>query len=294
MGVEDTSPDPGRRLLPALAAMPGHLLWRAAARVQRVLAETLPPTADIHAYAALTLLGDGTPRSQQHLAVEVGTSRTTLGKVAARLVEAGLVERVRNPEDRRSYLLTRTPAGADTAAAWDGPVAEVDRRVSAPFTEAESADLRALLVRVLDLDDTVAPVLRGNLGLLLERAHAATSPQFSAGLAPLGIEPRHFGALQVLSSLGPLPQSSVAGWLGFSPASGVALTDELEERGLLVRRRSESDRRVHELHLTPAAGPVVEGARTLAARVVHDLFAELDDAETARLVGYLRRVVTDA
>ena len=54
-----------RVLLPALADAPGHLLWRAAARVTVELAATLPPGVDIHGYAALLSLAGGATRSQQ-------------------------------------------------------------------------------------------------------------------------------------------------------------------------------------------------------------------------------------
>src|SRR6478736_3165299 len=104
-----------RELLPALADAPGHLLWRAAARVNVELGATLPPGVDIHAYAALLTLAGGATRSQQAIASMIDVSRTTMVRVAADLAEQGLVERARNPDDRRSYALSRTPDGAATA-----------------------------------------------------------------------------------------------------------------------------------------------------------------------------------
>ena len=44
-----------------LYAQPGHLLWRAAAKVNRLVDEILPGRADIHAYAALLGLADEEP-----------------------------------------------------------------------------------------------------------------------------------------------------------------------------------------------------------------------------------------
>src|SRR5262249_18538060 len=70
-------------LLPELAVIPGHLIWRAAARVTFALGETLPPGDDIHAYAALLALAAGQARSQQWLADTVAVSRTTMTKVAS-------------------------------------------------------------------------------------------------------------------------------------------------------------------------------------------------------------------
>src|SRR5689334_9529993 len=98
-----------RRLLPALADLPGHLFWRSHARVALALGEVLPPGVDIHACAVLLALSGGATRSQQALAETVSVSRTTMVRVAADLADQGLVRRVRNPDDRRSYALTRTP-----------------------------------------------------------------------------------------------------------------------------------------------------------------------------------------
>ena len=114
----EVDPEAVRNLLPELSVIPGHLIWRSAARVTAALAESLPPGVDIHAYAALLALATGQSRSQQWLADSVSISRTTMAKVASALVDQGLVERVRNPDDRRSYALTRTPDGAAAARRW--------------------------------------------------------------------------------------------------------------------------------------------------------------------------------
>ena len=72
-----------RELLPALAALPGHLFWRAHARVTTALGDVLPPGVDIHAYAALLALSGGVTRSQQSLSQTISISRTTMVRVAA-------------------------------------------------------------------------------------------------------------------------------------------------------------------------------------------------------------------
>ena len=47
-----------------------------------------------------------------------GVSGTTMTSVAETLQADGLVERIRNPADRRSYALTRTPAGRAAVRRW--------------------------------------------------------------------------------------------------------------------------------------------------------------------------------
>ena len=63
-------------------------------------------------------LGVEEPQSQQSLARMCGVSGTTMTSVAEALQTDGLVERVRNPADRRSYSLTRTTAGRAAVRRW--------------------------------------------------------------------------------------------------------------------------------------------------------------------------------
>lgn len=284
----------GHVLLPALARMPGHLAWRAAARVTAALGEELPTGVDIHAYAALLALAGGVTRSQQALADTISVSRTTMTRVAADLSSQGLVRRVRNPDDRRSYALTRTPEGAAAARRWRRHAEDVEDSITAGFTLAEREELRTLLLRVVEAElapDTPEP-LRESIGFLISRVHFRMHRDFLASLEPLGIEPRHFGALSALASTGPVPQSELARSLGISGASTVELVDELERRGLVERRRLETDRRTQVLHLLPDAAAVQEQAARIAVETLGVRFEPLSTTQTRRLTTLLRRFVT--
>src|ERR1700709_956921 len=131
-----------------LYAQPGHLLWRAAARVDRLVDEILPGTADIHAYASLLGLADQEPQSQQSLARMIAVSGTTMTSVAELLLRDGLVARVRNPVDRRSYSLTRTPAGRSAVRRWTPHVVRLEERLTTSFTSQDAARLREILRKV--------------------------------------------------------------------------------------------------------------------------------------------------
>ena len=135
MGVGEASES--RELVPGLEDHPGHLLWRAAARVTLSLGTVLPAGVDIHAYAALLALAGAAPRSQQSLAGTIDVSRTTMAKVAAELADQGLVERVRNPVDRRSYSLTRPPEGAAAARSWRRHAEDLEDALTPGFSLAE-------------------------------------------------------------------------------------------------------------------------------------------------------------
>jgi len=281
-------------LLPALADLPGHIVWRAHAKVAAAIESVLPENVDIHAYAALVALGDGVPRSQQALARTLSVSRTTVMRVAAALAEQALVERVRNPDDRRSYLLTRTPAGAAAARTWRRHVDALEEAVIAGLTPPQRDELRLLLLKVVepDLAPDTPEALRHSIGFLVTRLHLPMRAAFSQALAPIRLEPPHAGVLVALRATGPISQSELARVFAVSGAHMVQLIDELEERGLVERRRSPTDRRAQVIHLLPGAQERLAEALPLADDVVAASFAALTPAQSERLLVLLRRLIT--
>lgn len=287
--------DPAARSLPPeLAVLPGHLIWRAAARVTSSLSETLPLGMDIHAYAALLALGAGQARSQQWLADAVSVSRTTMAKVASGLVEQGLVERVRNDADRRSYLLTRTPEGAAAARRWRRHAEDVEEAITGGFTAADREALRRHLHTVASpwLAPSTPDALLESIGFLVTRIHQRMYADMSAVLADLHVEPRHMGSLVALQSAGPVAQAALARRLGVSGASVVELVDHLERHGLVERRRLETDRRTQVLHLLPGAADVVSDAMARGTRVTDELLSVLTARDRRQLIRLLQRFVT--
>jgi DNA-binding MarR family transcriptional regulator len=283
-------------LLPELAVIPGHLIWRAAARVTSALGETLPPGDDIHAYAALLALAAGQARSQQWLADTVAVSRTTMTKVASDLVDQGLVERVRNPDDRRSYLLTRTPEGAVAARRWRRHAEDLEDRITAGFSVADREELRGLLRDVARpwLSPETPDALLDSIGFLVTRIHGRMHAELMASLRDLDLEPRHIGSLVALSATGPVAQAELARQLGVSGPSVVEIVDHLEQLGLVERRRQPADRRTQALHVLPAAERLLPSATARAFAVTDEILAPIGKAGRRRLVVLLQRLVTGA
>jgi DNA-binding MarR family transcriptional regulator len=292
--VGDVDPEAVHVLLPELSVIPGHLIWRSAARVTAALADSLPPGVEIHAYAALLALAAGRARSQQWLADSVATSRTTMAKVAADLVDQGLVERVRNTDDRRSYALTRTPAGAAAARRWRRHVEDLEEALTSGLSQAEREDLGGLLHRVAEprLSPETPDALRESIPFLITRIHGWNHAELLATLRDLGVEPRHTGALVALRARGAIAQAELARSLGTSGATVVEIVDHLERRGLVERRRLPTDRRTQELHLLPGADDVVAEAQRRATGVTERILEPLGPKDRQRLVALLRRFVT--
>jgi DNA-binding MarR family transcriptional regulator len=90
-------------------------------------------------------------------------------------------------------------------------------------------------------------------------------------LAEMGLSGRQYMLLAVLSSDDPPSQLELAGLCGLLPAQVVPVVDKLEERGLVARTRSESDRRRYVVSLTDAGREALEQADALGRRLVDEL-----------------------
>ena len=66
------------------------------------------------------------------------------------LANGGLVERARDPDDRRRNVVTITPAGVRQLRLLDEVLAGIQDEVFAPLSADERAQLARLLARVLD------------------------------------------------------------------------------------------------------------------------------------------------
>jgi DNA-binding MarR family transcriptional regulator len=109
--------------------------------------------------------------------------------------------------------------------------------------------------------------------------------------SPDGLRPRHLIALKLLSEQGPASQQGLAGVLSLDPSNVVGLLNELEERGLITRRRDPDDRRRHIVELSPVGGDELALAYARLSRIEDDLLSNLSNDERAMLHDLLVRAV---
>ena len=126
----------------------------------------------------------------------------------------------------------------------------------------------------------------------MTRAHSQMHRAFVVALEPVGLLPPHFGFLTTLVALGPVSQAEISRRLGISGASVVQMADELGARGLVERRRLESDRRTQVLHLLPGAREALGRAAEVASATLAERLGSLGEQETRRLVLLLQRFIT--
>jgi DNA-binding MarR family transcriptional regulator len=90
-------------------------------------------------------------------------------------------------------------------------------------------------------------------------------------LAEMGLSGRQYMLLAVLSSDEPPSQLELAGLCGLLPAQVVPVLDKLEQRGLVARTRSETDRRRYVVSLTDQGREALAEADALGRRLVDQL-----------------------
>ena len=103
--------DPGRLVPPELAGLTGFLVIQAHYRARdRANAVFRPLGIEIRHFGLLVTLDQLGPSSQQAIADGMRMSGTMITQIVDELERKQLVERRRNPADRRSYTITMTPA----------------------------------------------------------------------------------------------------------------------------------------------------------------------------------------
>ena len=139
-------------------------------------------------------------------------------------------------------------------------------------------------------------VLGARFGFLFAKVHMRCARNSIAQLedAGLGLSGMHVGALSVIEIAGPMSQQALGELLEKDRTTMVAVVDELEQEGLVERRRNPADRRAYALQVTEEGRGWLERARGVLVEAEGDLLGGLDREEQEILRGLLQRVVFSA
>ena len=132
--------------------------------------------------------------------------------------------------------------------------------------------------------------LVGSTAFLLKRLGFAAKEQAMRAYEDSGLGPYHHAILVALDEDTHETQGSIADALGYDRGQLVGLLDELEERGLIERRRDPADRRRQIVNMTPAGKKALNRLRGIAQRLEDDLLSPLDPVEQRRLHELLLRL----
>ncbi|MGW1208126.1 MarR family winged helix-turn-helix transcriptional regulator [Streptomyces sp. NPDC002499] len=126
---------------------------------------------------------------------------------------------------------------------------------------------------------------------LMEYLARAGRRAAAAVTEPGGLRTRHLVALKLLSEQGPVSQQALGELLSLDPSNVVGLLNELEDRGLTIRRRDPADRRRHIVELSEAGEGELDSAYTLLDRIEDEMLKSLSGEERAMLHDLLVRAV---
>jgi DNA-binding MarR family transcriptional regulator len=131
------------------------------------------------------------------------------------------------------------------------------------------------------------------IAFLLSQLGYHSSRRWKVRLAPLGLDPRQVMVLRRLAGDEGRSQQALGDTLQIPPSRMVALVDALEQRGLLRRRPSPSDRRVRTLHLTKEGRRLLGEIMEISVGHEQQLCRGLQPAEREQLLTLLNRLAAE-
>jgi len=125
-------------------------------------------------------------------------------------------------------------------------------------------------------------LLRSNL-FLLKRLGDAVREHAVPAFAAAGCDPYQNAVLILLEEGARDTQAEIADALDFDRSQLVGILDDLEEQGLIVRRRDPNDRRRHVVTMTPAGKRTLAKRRAIMEQIEENFLAPLDTKSRAKL-----------
>lgn len=107
-------------------------------------------------------------------------------------------------------------------------------------------------------EELVYDGLDNMVGILLQRAYNTANKDFFSKMGP-EFKPGFYTTLSLLEKNPGLSQKTLARALRRDASTLVPFLDQMEKKGWLFRKRSETDRRAHELYITPEGANAARG-----------------------------------
>jgi MarR family 2-MHQ and catechol resistance regulon transcriptional repressor len=128
----------------------------------------------------------------------------------------------------------------------------------------------------------------------LARAAATFGKLTQEHIRTFGLTVPQFGALETLGHLGPMTIGELCRKQLVSGGNMTVVVDNLEKDGLVERTRTDVDRRVVHVRLTPKGKKLFDEVFPQHARYVGDLAAVLSEDEQHELARLARKLGTNA
>jgi MarR family transcriptional regulator, lower aerobic nicotinate degradation pathway regulator len=127
------------------------------------------------------------------------------------------------------------------------------------------------------------PQLKAHTWYILNRAAQRLREMVEAALLKKGLRRRHYAALCVIETEGPITQRQLSDRIPLDRVAIVSVIDDLEEAKLAKRQKDPGDRRAYRLELTPKGARLLQEARTLVDAAEAEGLAVLSAGEQAQI-----------
>jgi len=126
----------------------------------------------------------------------------------------------------------------------------------------------------------------GMPGHLIRRLHQLSTQVFMTRMREAGFDltPVQFAALDALSDRPGTDQARLAQAIGKDKATVGAVADRLEQKGLVTRQASTSDKRALQLTLTPAGEELLEKTAPIVEELQKELLPGLNPDEYRQFI----------
>src|SRR5439155_6628285 len=132
--------------------------------------------------------------------------------------------------------------------------------------------------------------LLGSTVFLLKRLGYTVKERAVSSYVLAGCNPYHYSVLALLAEGAQETQAAIADALRFDRSQLVGILDELEEDGMVERRRDPNDRRRHLVSMTAEGKRALARQRAIIKRIENEFLEPLDDASREALHGLLLRL----
>jgi len=132
------------------------------------------------------------------------------------------------------------------------------------------------------------------VGFNLRMAQAAAFQAFSRLASEIGTRPGRFATLMLIGRNPGISQTALSRANGRDKSSLTPVLDDLERRGLVIRRRTRADQRVYRLSLTRAGRRLLAELTRCAREHEKKLDRIIDAKDQKKFVRVLKRIIAEA
>ena len=140
-------------------------------------------------------------------------------------------------------------------------------------------------------DDSKEIRVEASLGYYLSKARNVLAQRMDRAVGPLGLTSSQIGVILLLSCGRAHTPYELSRAMSYDSGSMTRMLDRLEKKGFIARNRSDADRRMVELELTPEGKEAARVLPGIGSAVLNEQLRGFSESDVATLVNLLDRFI---